>query len=77
MVGINYFSALSNISTRIIQCKIPIQGYVTRNYPTPQVMVYNHHPTADWFRNLPHESYVVQICKKCCYSVPAVHYSVP
>ena len=54
IVGINYLSALSNISTRIIQCKIPIQSYVTRNYPTPQVVVYDHHPIADWFRNLPH-----------------------
>ena len=57
IVGINYFSDLSNISTGITQWKIPKQGYVTRNYPTPQVVVYYHHPIADWFRNLPHWSW--------------------
>ena len=45
---------------------------MTRNYPTPQGVVYYHHPIADWFRNLPHGGYVVQMCTKCCYSVPAV-----
>ena len=55
----NYLSDLSNISMGIIQCKIPIQGYVARNYSPPQVVVYYHHPTADWFRNLPHWSWHV------------------
>ena len=27
---------------------------MTRNFPTPQVVVYYHHPTAVWIRNLPH-----------------------
>ena len=71
MVGINYFSALSNISTGIIQWNIPKQGYVTRNYPTPQVVVY-YHPLQQNFRNLLHGSYVEQMCTKCCYSIPAV-----
>ena len=47
-------SDLSNISMGIIKCKIPKHGYVTRNFPTPPVVVYYHHPTADWFKNLPH-----------------------
>ena len=52
-------SDLSNISMGIIKCKIPKHGYVTRNYPTPPVVVYYHHPTADWSSNLTHmESYL-------------------